>query len=75
MLDPEKIRKEGMRIIDEFSDKLKNVPETEETHYVMDLRNVTRPDSKPVRTEGFTGKMEKLAPKWSEGHVVAEKGQ
>jgi aspartyl-tRNA(Asn)/glutamyl-tRNA(Gln) amidotransferase subunit C len=75
MVDREKIRSEGLRIIEEFSEKLKNVPETEELHYVVELRNVSRPDLKPVKCEGFSEKLRKLAPKWSDGHVVAEKGQ
>ena len=75
MLDKDKIKKEGLRIIEEFSETLKDVPETEETHYVIDLKNVVRKDGKPVNHEGFREKLGGLAPRWSEGNVVAEKGQ
>lgn len=74
MIDRDKIREQGIRIIDEFSEKLKGIPETRETHYVIDMKNVVRGDDKPVLQEGFRDKISRLAPKWDENHVVAEKG-
>lgn len=71
-MDADKIRSEGVKLLEEFSDKLKDVPETEETHYVVDLKNVRRPDSGDCG--GFREKFLKLAPKTEEGYVVAEKG-
>jgi len=74
MLDRDKIKKEGVKIIDEFSKALEGVPETGETHYVVDVANVWRPDGKPKDCKGFRDKLEKIAPKMEDGYVVAEKG-
>jgi len=74
-LDKKKIRDEGMELIEEFSKMLKDVPETEETHYVIDLRNVSRADGEPKKRSGFQEKMKKLSTNWEEGYVVAEKGR
>lgn len=74
MLDEAKIRKEGMKLIEEFSKELEKIPETEETHYVVDLKNVTRKDEKAIEKENFSKKLKKIAPRWEEGYVVAEKG-
>ena len=73
MIDREKIKKEGIGIIEEFSRMLAKIPETVETHYVVDMKNVTRDDKKPEK-QNFRESMQKLAPKWDEGYVVAEKG-
>lgn len=73
MLDEEKIREQGIKLIEKFSKMLEKIPETEETHYVVDLKNVTREDKKAVKKKGFDKKMEKIAPKWEDGYVVAEK--
>ena len=72
-IDKEKIKKDGIKLIEEFTQTLKDIPETEETHYVVDLKNVTRKDEEP---EGgnFSEKMQKLAPKWEDGYVIAERG-
>ena len=74
MPDKDKIKKEGIRLLDEFSEALKNVPETKETHYVVDMKNVWRQDKKPKKTKDFRKKMRAIAPKMEEGYVVAEKG-
>ncbi|RLI87925.1 MAG: Asp-tRNA(Asn) amidotransferase subunit GatC [Candidatus Altiarchaeales archaeon] len=74
MLDEVKIRKEGMKLIEEFSRELEKIPETEETHYVVDLKNVTRKDETVVGKKNFSKKLKKIAPRWEEGYVVAEKG-
>ena len=74
MIDREKIKKEGIEIIEDFSRMLGSIPKTVETHYVIDIKNVTRDDGKPKRKTNFRKSMRKLAPKWEEGYVVAEKG-
>jgi aspartyl-tRNA(Asn)/glutamyl-tRNA(Gln) amidotransferase subunit C len=74
-LDREKIKEEGIGLIEEFSEMLKEVPETEETHYVVDLKNVTRKDEKPEEKKGFREKMKKNTPRWEDGYVIAEKGR
>ena len=73
MIDQEEILKEGKKIIEDFSEKLKGIPDTEETHYVIDLKNITRPDGKGECPKGFQKKFEKLAPKWENGYVKCEK--
>ncbi|ODS42253.1 MAG: hypothetical protein MSIBF_02650 [Candidatus Altiarchaeales archaeon IMC4] len=67
-VDQEKIRKQGVGIIEEFSRELASIEETDQTHYVVDMNSVTRPDGKPVKKD-FRKKMEKLAPKWEDGYV------
>lgn len=73
-MDEEKIKRDGIKLIEEFSKMLEKIPETEETHYVVDLKNVTRKDQKPTRKREFPDRMRKIAPRWEEGYVVAEKG-
>ena len=74
MADSERIKAEGIELLEEFSEKLRDVPESEETHYVVDLRNVWRPDGEPERCVGFRGRLGRLAPKFEDGYVVTEKG-
>lgn len=73
MIDREEIFEEGRKIIKDFSEKLKDMPDTEETHYVVDLKNVTMPDGNGKCPVGFQKKFEKLAPKWEDGYVKCEK--
>lgn len=73
MPDEKKILEEGKKLLGEFSEALKDVPDTEETHYVIDLKNVTRADSKGSCDPNFRKKFEKLAPKWDYGYVRVEK--
>jgi len=74
MPDEEKIKGEGVKLIEEFSRMLEKVPETEETHYVVDIRNVTREDDKPVKKKKFPKNLRKIVPRQEDGYVVAEKG-
>lgn len=74
MTDNEKIKREGIKLIEEFSKMLENIPETKETHYVADIKNVTRKDDVAVPKREFPGSLQKIAPKWEDGFVVAEKG-
>jgi aspartyl-tRNA(Asn)/glutamyl-tRNA(Gln) amidotransferase subunit C len=73
-LDQEKIKKEGVKLIEEFSKQLEKVPELKETHYVLDLKNVTREDKRGKRRKNFRKKMKRIAPRWEEGYLIAEKG-
>jgi predicted Asp-tRNA(Asn)/Glu-tRNA(Gln) amidotransferase subunit C len=75
MVDAEKIRHGGVGLLEEFSKALEKVPDTSETHYVVDLKNVWRDDTKPTCQKGFRDKLEKIAPKMEEGYVVAEKAK
>lgn len=72
-VDPEKIKRDGVKLLEEFSEQLKDVPETDETHYVLDIKNVTREDKKSHLKRGFREKLKKLAPKWEDDYLVAEK--
>ena len=74
MVDAEKIQAEGVKLLEEFSQRLKDVPETKETHYVVDLKNAWRADGKPVKRDGFRDKFGKMAPRMEDGYVVCEKG-
>jgi predicted Asp-tRNA(Asn)/Glu-tRNA(Gln) amidotransferase subunit C len=73
MENADRIEREGVKLLEEFSMKLKDIRETDETHYVVDLKNVWRKDEEPVRTEGFRDRLGKLAPAFREGYVMTEK--
>jgi len=73
MTDEKEILEEGKKILEEFSEALKDVPETEETHYVIDLKNVTREDSPGSCSEEFEEKFKKLAPRVVDGYIKVEK--
>lgn len=73
MPDEKKVLEEGKKLLEEFSEALKDIPDTEETHYVVDLKNVTRGDSTGQCDPAFRKKFEKLAPKWDYGYVKVEK--
>ena len=68
-MDADKIREEGKKLIEEFSEKLADVPEVEETHYVVDLKNVLRKDAEGSCEKEFRERFEKLVPKWRDGYV------
>jgi predicted Asp-tRNA(Asn)/Glu-tRNA(Gln) amidotransferase subunit C len=73
-MDPDKIKSEGVKLLEEFSDKLRDIPSNEDTHYVIDIRNVFRPEGHPTIVEGFAEKVKNLAPRYAEGFIIAEKG-
>ncbi len=73
MPDERRILEEGKKLLEEFSDALGGVPDTKETHYVVDLKNVTRQDAPGKCDPAFRKKFEKLAPKWDFGYVKVEK--
>ncbi|VVB51472.1 Uncharacterised protein [uncultured archaeon] len=72
-VDAERIQKEGVKLLEEFSTALEGIPDTAETHYVVDVKNVWRKDNKPVECKGFPDKFKKLAPKVDDDFIVAEK--
>ncbi|MEM2918757.1 MAG: Asp-tRNA(Asn) amidotransferase subunit GatC [Candidatus Altiarchaeota archaeon] len=73
-IDKEKIQKEGIKILEEFSEQLKNLPETKETHYVLDIKNILREDKECVLKKNFREKLKRIAPRVEENYIVAEKG-
>ena len=73
-LDRDKIQRDGVKLLEEFSKMLSGLKESKETHYVVDMKNITRVDKKAVETKGFRDKMKSNAPKWEDNFVVTEKG-
>lgn len=73
-LDRDRIQRDGVKLLEEFSRMLAGVTETKETHYVVDMKNITRKDAPPVDCKGFREKLKKNAPKWEDNFVVTEKG-
>lgn len=73
-LDRDKIQRDGVKLLEEFSRMLANIPETKETHYVVDMKNITRQDKKAEECKGFREKLRKNAPKWEDNYLVTEKG-
>lgn len=73
MPDKEKILSEGKKLLDEFSKSLEDVPETDETHYVVDLKNVLKQDGKGSSDPSFPKNFEAIAPKWDFGYLKVEK--
>lgn len=74
MLDRDKIKNEGVALIEEFSKELERVPQTAETHYVLDVRNVCRDDGPAEKKDSFPGDLKRIVPRWEDGYVVSEKG-
>ena len=67
-----KIEKEAEIILEKFSKVLENIPELEETHYIVDNVNLSRED------EGQDKNPEKIlrnAHVDEEGNLIAEKGK
>jgi predicted Asp-tRNA(Asn)/Glu-tRNA(Gln) amidotransferase subunit C len=73
-LDRDRIQRDGVKLLEEFSRMLGDVKESRETHYVVDMKNITRKDGKPVQCNGFRDRLKKNAPKWEDNYVVTEKG-
>lgn len=73
-MDREKIKEEGLRIIEEFSKHLSGIKEenSDETWYVVDVNTVTRNDD-TGKDNKFRDKMKELAPRWEENYVKVEK--
>jgi aspartyl-tRNA(Asn)/glutamyl-tRNA(Gln) amidotransferase subunit C len=64
-----KIEKEAELIVEKFSEALKNIPELEETHYMVDNVNLTRED---VGVDKNPDKILRNANVDEEGNVIAE---
>ncbi len=67
-----KIEKEAEKILEKFSKALEDIPEFEETHYIVDNINLTRPDHGKDKD---TQKILRNAEVDKEGNVIAEKGK
>ncbi len=67
-----KIEKEAEEILKKFSKALENIPELEETHYIVDNVNLTRPD---CGEEKNPEKILRNAQLDEDGNVIAEKSK
>ncbi|MGZ7050063.1 MAG: Asp-tRNA(Asn) amidotransferase subunit GatC [Methanobacterium sp.] len=67
-----KIEKEAEEILKKFSKALNDIPELEETHYIVDNVNLTRPD---CGVEKNPKKILRNAHLDEEGNLIAEKGK
>ena len=67
-----KIEKEAEEILQSFSDALKNIPELEETHYMVDNVNLSRED---CAEDKDSAKIMRNAHVDEEGNLIAEKGK
>jgi len=64
-----KIEKEAELIVEKFSEALKNIPELEETHYMVDNVNLARED---VGVDKNPNKILRNAHVDEEGNVIVE---
>jgi aspartyl-tRNA(Asn)/glutamyl-tRNA(Gln) amidotransferase subunit C len=67
-----KIEKEAEKILQEFSKALENIPELEETHYMVDNVNLSREDCAEDKNPD---KIMRNAHVDEEGCLIAEKGK
>jgi aspartyl-tRNA(Asn)/glutamyl-tRNA(Gln) amidotransferase subunit C len=67
-----KIEKEAEIILEKFSQVLENIPELEETHYIVDNVNLSRED---VGRDKDPQKILRNAHVDEEGNLIAEKGK
>lgn len=67
-----KIEKEAEIILEKFSKVLKNIPELEETHYIVDNVNLSREDAGKDKNPE---KIIRNAHTDEEGNIIAEKGK
>ncbi len=67
-----KIEKEAEIILEKFSKALENIPEIEETHYIVDNLNLSRED---VGRDKNPEKILRNAHTDEEGNLIAEKGK
>ncbi len=67
-----KIEKEAEEILKKFSKALKDIPELEETHYIVDNVNLTRPDCGEDKNPD---KILRNAEVDEDGNVIAEKSK
>jgi len=67
-----KIEKEAEEILEKFSKALEDIPELEETHYIVDNVNLTRSD---CGEEKDPKKILRNAHLDEEGNLIVEKGK
>ena len=67
-----KIEKEAEKILEEFSKTLENIPDLEETHYIVDNLNRTRED---IAEEKSPDKILRNANIDENGNLIAEKSK
>lgn len=67
-----KIEKEAEQILEKFSEALKDIPDLEETHYMVDNINLTRADIAEAKDPE---KILRNAHTDEEGNIIAEKGK
>lgn len=67
-----KIEKEAELILQKFSKALENIPELEETHYMVDNVNLNRED---VGQDKNPDKILRNAPVDEAGNLIVEKGK
>jgi aspartyl-tRNA(Asn)/glutamyl-tRNA(Gln) amidotransferase subunit C len=66
------IEKEAEKILESFSEALKDIPELEETHYMVDNINLSREDVAEVKNPE---KILRNAHTDEDGNIIAEKGK
>ena len=67
-----KIEKEAEKILEKFSEALKDIPDLEETHYMVDNVNLSREDG---AEEKHPEKILRNAHTDEKGNIIAEKGK
>jgi aspartyl-tRNA(Asn)/glutamyl-tRNA(Gln) amidotransferase subunit C len=67
-----KIEKEAEQILEKFSEALKDIPDLEETHYMVDNINLTRDD---IAEDKDPIKILRNAHTDEEGNIISEKGK
>ena len=67
-----KIEKEAEEILEKFREALQDIPELEETHYIVDNINLTRPDCGEDKNPE---KILRNAELDENGNIIAEKGK
>ncbi|MTK64223.1 MAG: Asp-tRNA(Asn) amidotransferase subunit GatC [Methanobacterium sp.] len=67
-----KIEKEAEQILEKFSEALKDIPDLEETHYMVDNVNLTRDDIAEAKDPE---KILRNAHTDEDGNIIAEKGK
>jgi aspartyl-tRNA(Asn)/glutamyl-tRNA(Gln) amidotransferase subunit C len=67
-----KIEKEAEKILESFSEALKDIPELEETHYMVDNVNLARED---VSEEKNPEKILRNAHTDENGNIIADKAK
>jgi aspartyl-tRNA(Asn)/glutamyl-tRNA(Gln) amidotransferase subunit C len=67
-----KIEKEAEQILEKFSEALKDIPDLEETHYMVDNVNLTRDDIAETKDPE---RILRNAHTDEDGNIISEKGK